>query len=198
MLDLPEECRLPALSQLESDQSQADVRVAWNARGLAVQASVTSTAVRTDLADAAIDAVDGLHVWIDTRDTRTIHRATRFCHRYSAVLAQRGRGLGVEVDERPIHRALESPPRVRADRIAHHAQRTAAGWLIELFFPTESLHGFDPETNRRLGFYYQITFSNAPSVFLTVGRDFPIAEDPSLWATLELVEPSLQAASKRK
>ena len=56
------------------------------------------------------------------------------------------------------------------------------------FFPSGSLHGFDPETNRRLGFYYQATDPDRGDQYLGVGREFPVGEDPSLWATLCLAE----------
>ena len=57
---------------------------------------------------------------------------------------------------------------------------------MEMFLPAEALHGFDPETNRRLGFAYLVTDPDREDQYLTVGREFPIGEDPSLWATLEL------------
>ncbi len=52
--------------------------------------------------------------------------------------------------------------------------------------PAAALHGFDPETNSRLGFAYQVSDHEREDQFLGVGRDFPIGENPSLWATLEL------------
>ena len=59
------------------------------------------------------------------------------------------------------------------------AERTLSGWRLELFFPGESLNGFDPETSRRLGFYYP---GDRPRpgrpVPFGVGREFPIGEDP--------------------
>jgi hypothetical protein len=64
------------------------------------------------------------------------------------------------------------------------------GWRMEVFLTAEALHGFDPETNRRLGFAYQVTDPVRGDQFLSVGREFPVGEDPSLWATLELVEPT--------
>jgi hypothetical protein len=48
------------------------------------------------------------------------------------------------------------------------------------------MHGFDPDTNRRLGFAYHLADSIREDQFVGVGREFPIGENPSLWATLEL------------
>ncbi|MHC5539632.1 hypothetical protein ACYOEI_15550, partial [Singulisphaera rosea] len=78
------------------------------------------------------------------------------------------------------------PPVPRANTISSQAERTRDGWRIEIFFSAEALHGFDPETNRRLGFAYQVSDPDLTDQFLGVGREFPVGENPSLWATLEL------------
>ncbi len=49
------------------------------------------------------------------------------------------------------------------------------------------LHGFDPEQNPRLGFCYAVRDAELGEQVLSVGADFPYAEDPSLWSVLELV-----------
>ena len=59
-------------------------------------------------------------------------------------------------------------------------------WVLELFLSSQALNGFDPDTNRRLGFAYQIADFVHDDQFLGVGRDFPVGENPSLWTTLEL------------
>jgi hypothetical protein len=128
------------------------------------------------------------HFWVDTRDTRTINRATRFCHHFVARLdAVKGRGpLKVTVGPRPIARAVADPPAARPELIATRALVDRSGWSLELFLPAQVLNGFDPETNRRLGFSYQIADFVRDDQFLGVGRDFPVGENPSLWSTLEL------------
>jgi hypothetical protein len=187
LLDLPESCRLPELCRLDGREPWAEVRTAWNASGLGLAFEVTGKPGPIVHDPVLADASDGVQVWIDTRDTRNVHRATRFCHRYSVVLVpSKGTDLDVKVALRPIHRAQADPPKVRADAVVARADRIRKGWRLEVFFPAESLHGFDPETNRRLGFCYQVTDPDRGDQFLGVGRDFPVAEDPSLWATLEL------------
>ena len=56
----------------------------------------------------------------------------------------------------------------------------------EAFLPAGVLHGFDPEQNRRLGFYYAVRDAELGEQVLSVGTDFPYWEDPSLWSVLEL------------
>ncbi len=190
LLDLPETCRLVSSSALEGKDSWADVRAAWNPGGLAVQVEISGKTrpIRHD--PYLPEGNDGIQLWIDTRDTRDVHRATRYCHRFSATLKpeKATKTLEVVVEQKTIHRALADPPMARPETIRAKAEKLKGGWRIELFFPAAALNGFDPDTNRRLGLAYQVTDPSRGDQFLTVGRDFPVAEDPSLWATLELVD----------
>lgn len=191
ILDLPPEYGLPALARLDGREPWAELRVAWNAEGLAISACVSgkSSAVAYDASRP--DVVDGIHVWVDTRDTRDMHRASRFCHRFTFDLVPaKADTLDVYWNQRTIGRALADPPRARNDAVLTHAEARAKprGWLLEVFLKGSALNGFDPETNRRLGFLVQVNDADRGDQFLTLGREFPIGEDPSLWPTLELVE----------
>jgi hypothetical protein len=187
-LDLPGSCALPGTEPLEGKTPWAEVRVAWNPGGLAVAVEARPRGGAPAAGLDGPEAAEGVEVWVDTRDTRTIHRASRFCHRFAAVLAPRGRGASAEVavSRRPIPRALAEAPPGRTEAISARAERLRGAWRLELFLPAEALHGFDPETNRRLGFCYRVGGPDGEAQFLGVGREFPVGEDPSLWSTLEL------------
>lgn len=187
LLDLPPSCTLAAPVQWEGRAPFAEVRAAWNARGLAIAVEVggKSGPIRRDPAEP--DYRDGVHLWIDTRDTRDVHRATRFCHRFSALLnAGKGEAPTVEVVQKPIARAMADAPKANPEAILSRAERLKSGWRIEFFFTAEALNGFDPDTNRRLGLMVQVVEPTQGEQFLGVGREFPIDTDPSLWTTLEL------------
>ncbi len=190
LLDLPASCSVVNASTLEGHATWSDVRVAWNPGGLAVQVEIVGKKGSIRYDSFLAEASDGVLLWIDTRDTRDVHRATRFCHRFSAVLKPEkgGKSVNVVVEQKPIHRALADAPLAKPAAIRARAEKTKDGWRIELFFAASALNGFDPDTNRRLGFAYQVTDPQRGSQYLTVGRDFPIAEDPSLWSTLELID----------
>lgn len=187
LLDLDPGCRLPEASALDGKVCWADVRMAWNPAGLAIQVEA-SAPLRPGILAERPEGMDGLQVWIDTRDTRDVSRATRFCHRFTARLSEgRGKsGLSVTVAQKTIARAVADAPTCRPDLPQARAERLRTGWRIELFLPAEALHGFDPETNRRLGFAYQLTTPDRDDQFLGIGREFPVGENPSLWSTLEL------------
>ena len=188
LLDLPESCLVVPTVELEGREPWSAVRVAWNPGGLAIQVDVTGKQAKIHYDPYLADASDGVQLWVDTRDTRDVHRATRFCHRFSAVLVpdRAKKTVGVQFAQKPIHRAQADAPLADPTSIRARAEATKDGWRLELFLAAEALNGFDPDTNRRLGLAYQVTDPDRGDEFLTVGRDFPIGEDPSLWATLEL------------
>jgi hypothetical protein len=131
---------------------------------------------------------DGATLWIDTRDARTSHRASRYCHQFHFLPA----GGGPEEDEPvfsqvKIHRALQDAPLCNPSSVLFRCVRTRKGYVVEAFLPATVLNGFDPEQNPRLGFYYVVKDMELGEQVLSVGADFPYWEDPSLWSVLELV-----------
>jgi hypothetical protein len=187
LLDLPEPCSLAAPVRWEGREPFAEVRAGWNPQGLGISVTVRGKTgpIRRNAHEP--DYRDGVHQWIDTRDTRDIHRATRYCHRFAALLeASAGRELAVGLSQKPIPRALADAPKARPEDIQRRAERRPDGWRIELFFAAEALHGFDPETNRRLGLLVQVVEPTQGEQVLGAGREFPAEADPSLWTTLEL------------
>jgi hypothetical protein len=186
VVELPESCALPSLQHIEKPASWAEVRIGWNAQGIGIV--VLAEGVSSLQLSLRPEGFAVAHFWLDTRDTRNVSRATRFCHHFVARLeAGKVRGpLKVKVGPRPIARALAEPPAIRPELIASRAQLDRSGWRLELFLPAQVLNGFDPDTNRRLGFSYQIADFVRDDQFLGVGRDFPVGENPSLWSTLEL------------
>jgi hypothetical protein len=188
LLDLPATCAVPDLSSLEGRVAWASVRLAWNPRGLGIAILADAPASKAARSADRPEGFADVNLWIDTRDTRNVSRATRFCHRFTAhlTLGRDCASLDVDVSQRAIARAVADAPISSPDVLSMHAELSRAGWLLELFLPARALHGFDPETNRRLGFAYQVSDHEREDQFLGVGRDFPLGENPSLWATLEL------------
>jgi hypothetical protein len=188
LLDLPEDCRLDNFAAMESRTNFADVRLAWNEFGLAVQAEVSG---KEQLPQGHADrprGSDGLTVWLDTRDARTSHRASRYCHQFHLLPT----GGGPENDEplfaqSKINRALGDAPLANPSEVPFHSSRTKAGYVVEAFLPVAVLHGFDPEQNPRLGVYYAVRDAELGEQVLSVGPEFPYWEDPTLWSVLELV-----------
>jgi hypothetical protein len=131
---------------------------------------------------------DGATLWIDTRDARTSHRASRYCHQFHLLPT----GGGVDHDQpvfaqTKINRALNDAPLASAGGVPFRCTQRAGGYVLEAFLPAAILNGFDPEPNPRLGVYYAIRDAELGDQVLSVGAEFPYWEDPTLWSVLELV-----------
>ncbi|MEX0717501.1 MAG: hypothetical protein WD066_12990 [Planctomycetaceae bacterium] len=189
LLDLPPQCAVgsPA-ARLGRGIEFGELRAAWNDEGFGLSVAVTGKRMPLACDARQPDEADGLRLWIDTRDTQSIHRAGRYCHCFCVLPA----GSGPEereptVAQLPIARAREDAPRVDASGIPVRSAPTDDGYLLEVWFPAEMLHGFDPEASPRLGFYYVLKDAELGEQHLTLGSEFPYSNDPSLWSTLELV-----------
>ena len=190
LLDLPDRCILPALGELDGRATWAEVRVGWNPAGLGIAVEVAGKAGRIVHDPNMPEDSDGVQLWIDTRDTRDIHRATRYCQRFHAtVVPGTGKALDAAVRPLKIHRASADPPTADLAAIRSAAERTrtrvSPGAVPAGIGPARLRPGDEPPAR------LHATGSTDPDrgdQFLTVGREFPIGEDPSLWATLELIE----------
>ena len=188
LLNLPESCRLPSLGELDSLTEFADVRMAWNFDGLAVSVRVHgwSQVEKVRPTDADFNAV---RLLIDTRNTQGIHRATRFCHQFLLHASKNGRKADPGVVQIPLARAREESSMANVSLIRLHSEMFPEGYLLEAWFPSAALLGFDPDSFPRLGFHYRIRDRQLGEQFLSVGTEFPVETDPSLWQTLELAKP---------
>ena len=189
LLDLPETCRIDNYAAPDGPKNFADVRLAWNEFGLAAQVEVRGKEQLPQGAAERLRGSDGVTLWVDTRDARTSHRASRYCHQFHLLPT----GGGPENDEpvfaqTKINRALQDAPLCSPSEVPFRAWRTKTGYVVEVFLPAAVLNGFDPEQNPRLGFYYAVRDAERGEQVLGVGAEFPYWEDPSLWEVVELVK----------
>jgi hypothetical protein len=188
LFELPEECRLMNFADMDARQNFADVRLGWNEAGLALQVEVRGKdqPLTGDLARPRQS--DGVTLWIDTRDARTSHRASRYCHQLHFLPA----GAGPDKDQpgfvqARINRATEDAPLAPPGAVSFRYRVRTSGYRLAAFLPAGALHGFDPEQNPRLGVFYAVRDAELGEQTLSVGVDFPYADDPTLWDVLELV-----------
>lgn len=188
LLDLPESCRIESYGEMDDRKSFADVRLAWNGFGIAVQVEVKGKDQPPQGDAARPRSSDGLTLWLDMRDARTSHRASRYCYQFHFLPT----GGGPDHDEpafvqTKINRALQDAPLCPASAVPFRCQFIKGGYEIEAFLPAGVLHGFDPEQNPRLGVFYAVRDQELGEQTLSIGPEFPFWEDPSLWSVLELV-----------
>jgi hypothetical protein len=190
---LGESYRLMNLAALDgatsdAEPSFADVRMAWATEGLLIDVAVEGKKQPVWCRDSRLDDSDGLVVWIDTRATHNIHRASRYCHRFAFLPAGGGRGQNEPVaDQLLINRARENARPIRPRELQVASKVTKSGYRMAAFVPAAALGGYDPHQHRQLGFTYAVRDRELGMQTFATGPAFPFDEDPSCWATLDLV-----------
>ena len=181
-MKLPETTRLPSFGELGGRGVFSDVRVAWSESGIGIQVIVHGKRQLPWCRETRLDESDGFHVWIDSRCSPNIHRATQYCHRFLFMPAGGG-----PKRERPvaslieINRARSHPKSIAPDLLRIKAFPRHDGYELGGFIPAAAITGFDPSDQARLGFYYAVIDRELGWQTLGVGPEYPVTEDPSLW-----------------
>jgi hypothetical protein len=186
---LSEAHQLPHFGEFENQASFANVRVGWNEEGLFVFAEVSGKDQSLWCRDTQLLDSDGIQIWIDTRDTHNVHRASKFCHWF--MLLPTGGG---ERNESPmasmlkINRSKEDSPQINRFKLEVDAKISKRGYRLTSFIPGKALHGWDTSDHRTIGFSYAVVDRELGWQTFAIGPDLPIMEDPSLWQSLQLVD----------
>lgn len=187
-LELPPACRMPSFGALSGGPIFADLRIAWSTEGIGFTLKVAGKRAMPWCRESRLDESDGLHLWMDTRNSPNIHRATQHCHRFLWLPAgggpQRDRPVATIV---PINRARANPKTIPNGALLIHAAPKHDGYELSGLIPTKAMTGFDPIDQPRIGFYYAVNDRELGNQSLTLSDSFPVAEDPSLWGEAALV-----------
>lgn len=185
--NLDERYRLASLAELDELPVYAELRAAWNDSGLMFSVKVDGKKQPPWCRDNRIEDSDSLHLFIDTRDTHNIHRASRFCHHLAFLPTGGGHRLDQPVGEQLlINRARENPKPIRPGVLRVASTKRVGGYTMDCFVPAAALTGFDPAEHPKLGFQYAVVDRELGQQTFSCGSEFPYREDPSLWATLEM------------
>jgi len=162
--------------------------MAWNTKGLGISATVRGKRTKVASDPQKPTETDGLQLWIDTRNTQNIHRASQYCHHFCVLPAPTTRKSSEPILlQQPIARAKRDPPPPSSPETRVTTHHYSDGYRVEVWLDAADLFGFDPDANPRLGFYYCLRDRDHGEQFLTLDHDFPFAFDPSVWTTIELV-----------
>ncbi len=179
--------RLPDLCLLDGQQPFAPVYAAWNESGLYVATRVGDKRRPLACDPRQFWKSDHLRLCIDCRDTRSIKRASRFCHQFYLLPSGGGvTGRQPVGGAHKLQRAREDAPLAPPGALSVGAQVTADGYTLEAHIPADCLNGFDPVEHPRIGFYYMLEDREHGQQYLTVGDELYWYVDPSTWATAVL------------
>ncbi len=184
---LNESHRLPNLGELDQQPNFADVRAGWSKDGLMFTVDVSGKQQSLWCRPTQLTESDGFQVWIDTRNTHNVHRANRFCHWF--LFLPTGGGPGREdpiATMLKINRSKEDPKTMNQAALKVLSKKKVGGYRLSVWIPGSALTGWGPDEHRKLGFNYAVVDRELGWQTLSIGPEFPIAEDPSLWQTIDL------------
>ncbi len=185
---LPDEAELPPLGQSVSGQNSfAKFRIAVSPTALFVSAVVTGKRQTLWCRESVLESSDGLHLWIDTRNSRDVHRATRFCHRL--VFAPQGRGAKYQQPVAgwvPINRAKENSKPPADKHLGIQAFVREDGYEVHAAVAWNGLTGFDRGDFPVIGFYAAVVDRELGWQSLGLAPPYPVTEDPSIWLEMNI------------
>lgn len=188
-VELDESFRLPHFGEFDSQYQFADIRIGWSELGVHVTLIVKGRQMPLECRETAILDSDSLYLWIDTRNTHDVHRATRFCHWFVLLPAGGGAKKSKPVaNPVKINRAREASPAFNRSKVLIDSKVSKTDYQINALIPAASLNGWNPDEQTQIGFNFMVNDSELGYQTMALGPDLPIEEDPSLWHTLTLVD----------
>ena len=187
-IQLGQDYLLPMLSELNEQAGFAEIKTAWNEKGLFFTVQVVGKQQNLWCRHTQMLESDRLMVWLDTRNTHNVHRATRFCHWFLAMPLGEGRDSKKPLTTMlKINRSKEDSPTLNQNKQLAVSKLIPGGYELYLHIPANNLNGWDPAEHTRIGFNYAIVDRELGWQTLATGPELPIEQDPTLWHTLELV-----------
>jgi len=190
-ITMSEAGQLPHFSGLDRQGEFAEVRCAWNEQGLYFRVNVRNKQQSLWCRSTQMLESDRLMIWLDTRNTHNVHRATRFCHWFLFMPIGDGKdGRQPCSTMLKINRAKENSPTLNRYRQLVASKLIAGGYQLDVLIPGKSLSGWDPAEHTHIGFNYAVVDRELGWQTLASGPELPIEHDPSLWHSLELLPPA--------
>jgi len=175
---------LPSTTTLCNEYSFAKVAMGWHEEGLGFQIQVSQPYTRSSYPN--LENGDSVELMIDTRDVKTSGFNTRFCHHFYFLPKSDEDNLCGEITR---FRTEDTHPLCDPSLLVLNAQFSSGSYKLNIFIPSQCLHGYDPNQFSRLGFTYRINRAGGASQHFSVtGDEYQINQQPSLWSSLRLIK----------
>jgi hypothetical protein len=185
---------LPSTSWLSGEDSFASVMMAWELLGLHFQINVNGPF--TDAFYPEIERGDAVEIFIDTRGLKTASFNTKFCHHFFFLPQAIN---GIQAGEITHFRTDDAHDRCSPDDLKITSDILKKKYVLKIFIPSHCLYGYDPESFDNLGFTYRIhRWGNRPQHFSAVTEEYALENQPALWASVKLENPSVPAAPQKR
>lgn len=178
---------LPDLSSLDQDKPPIHSRIGWHEGGLAVGVEVRGKTLAPKSEPLRQDGDDQVVLGIDTRDTKSIHRAGKFCHRFHLTPCDELGDLDPSLASALIPRATQDAPLASFTDAAIAGELLDDGYRLVAVIRSDALNGFDPTFSDRIGLHLEVRDRELGSVPLWGDPKLPGSADPSLWGSVRLM-----------
>jgi hypothetical protein len=191
----------PDLSGLSTAAGKLQIACGWNAKGIGFTFEVkggkksNSTPTTGVIENPNSDLAPGIHLWLDTRNTRTINRANRFCHQFHLTPggANKGSGTAKKTEkplctQLPIQNAKSAPTILPSESFQVQSESITGGYRLSCWFKADQLTGYDPDTCAQLSCAVVVKDEVLGELTFGPGTEYPVHYNPSLWQTLNLVK----------
>ncbi|MBD3675419.1 MAG: hypothetical protein HUJ26_18040 [Planctomycetaceae bacterium] len=180
---------LDTLQTLDDFTPFARLSLGWHPEGLQIDCRVEGKQGALKCDPDQPTTSDGLHLWIDTRNTPGVHRANRFCHQISVWPSGGGKNKQEPIVQQvEIARCREKSPLADPELFWAKSTIEKTGYELSVWIPADALNGYDPEESPVCGFFYAVRDRELGLQTPSVGEEFPFASDPSLWHSIELTD----------
>lgn len=192
------------LKQLDGSGHPLELEVCWNLAGLSLCVPIPLATAQPAAAGRAANSRKfawTLRLWIDTRCTQSVHRATKYCHLFSIKESPEVDTKGqMLVELLKIEQSRETPPLKGIDGIRAKwiPNPEAADRKLALWIPADCMYGFAPADSPQLGFHAALSLDDGELRLLALNQEFPAGSDPSLWQVLNLQRASATPARGAK
>ena len=174
---------LPDTSELCGEDSFADVALAWSQEGLSAHVKIQQSFQECYF--PLVEEGDSVEFFIDTRDIKTSGYNTRFCHHFFFLPKEdEGHIAGEKTHFRTDNRHDLCNPALLQVKAAFKKN----SYTLQIYIPSECLHGYDPAQFDRLGFSYRINRYRGDSQhFSVLSEEYQMEQQPSLWSSVSLI-----------
>lgn len=178
---------LPDFASLDDHKPPVEVRIGWHDEGIVLGVDVAGKSEVPRAEPLFNENDDRLIVGIDTRDTKSIHRAGRFCHRFHLTPANEDGERDPSLTAVLIPRATDDAPLASFQSSEISAELRDDGYCLVAVIRAAALNGFDPSFSDRIGLHVELSDREHGSSPLWGDPKMPGAADPSLWASVRLL-----------
>lgn len=186
-LRLPSAATVFLPAQLNSAETPWSLKAAWNTEGLGFEVRLRKKSFPPAGRWSAVQSSDRVMILLDTRPGAGVQRATEFCSLLTIL------PLDDDAEDQPSARFIEIAQQ-RTTRVAQDVRRcrletvlASDGYTLSVWIPGSQLPGFaELSETRALGLYVIVDDSELGHLPMSVGGDFPVAWNPSIWIRMEL------------